>query len=111
MSAWWRRWWMTLTVLRTSTSFGITAARLAKPWTNDPSKAKVRAAKEERLMKYAAHTRRPRPFAGEPLFALLPGGGGEGHDPSMAKRTAARKIMATALVLMKTGAAYDDDAI
>ena len=32
-------------------------------------------------------------------------------DPAMAKRTVARKILATALVLMKTGAAYEDDQV
>jgi transposase len=86
---------------------------VARPWTTDPSKAKVRGSKGgNRLMKYAAHTAATAALRGENRFSrYYRQAVSEGHDPSMAKRTADRKIMATALVLMKTGADYDDDAI
>jgi transposase len=86
---------------------------LAKPWSNDPSKAKVRGRKGgNRLMKCAAHTAATTALRGENRFSrYCREAVAKGKGPSMAKRTAARKIMATALVLMKIGAAYDDDAI
>ena len=82
-------------------------------WSGDPSKAKVSGSKGgNRLLKYAALMAANAALRGENRFSrhhrkML----AEGADPSMAKRTVARKILATALVLMKTGAAYEDDQV
>lgn len=82
-------------------------------WSGDPSKAKVSGSKGgNRLLKYAAFMAATAALRGENRFSrhyrkML----ADGADPSMAKRTVARKILATALVVMKTGAAYEDNVI
>jgi len=82
-------------------------------WSSDPSKARVSGQKGgNRLLKYAALSAANAALRGENRFSrhyrkMI----AAGSDPAMAKRTVARKILATALVLMKTGAAYEDDQV
>ena len=82
-------------------------------WSGDPSKAKVSGSKGgNRLLKYAALTAATAALRGENRFSrhyrkMI----GEGVDASMAKRTVARKILATALALLKTGGVYEDNLV
>jgi transposase len=82
-------------------------------WSGDPSKARVSGSKGgNRLLKYAALSAANAALRGDNRFSrhyrkMIE----EGSDPAMAKRTVARKILATALVLLKTGAAYEDDQV
>jgi transposase len=82
-------------------------------WSGDPSQARISGNKSgNRLLKYAALSAANAALRGENRFSrhyrkMI----GEGADPAMAKRTVARKILATALVLLKTGAAYEDNQV
>lgn len=79
-------------------------------WSGDPSKAQVKGSNSgNRMMKYAAISAAKAALRGENNFSrhyakML----GEGKTESMAKRTVARKILATALAMLKSGKAYTE---
>ncbi|MFO8056241.1 MAG: transposase [bacterium] len=80
--------------------------------SGDPGRAKESASPSgNRLMKYAAMTAANSAIRGDNRFSrhyrkMLE----EGIDPAMAKKTVARKILATALAILKSGECYRDDA-
>jgi len=79
-------------------------------WSGDPGKAQVKGSNSgNRMMKYAAMSAAKAALRGENNFSrhyvkML----GEGKTESMAKRTVARKILATSLAMLKSGKAYTE---
>jgi transposase len=79
--------------------------------SGDSGKSRIKGAKSgNRLMKYAALGAAQASLRGDNRFSrhyhkMI----SEGVDPAMAKRTTARKILATALYMLKNGTEYQDD--
>jgi len=77
-------------------------------WSSDPGRAKESASPSgNRLMKYAAMTAANSAIKGNNGFSLhYQDMLSRGIDPAMAKKTVARKILATALSMLKSGERY-----
>ncbi len=77
-------------------------------WSGDPGRARVSASPSgNQLMKYAAMTAANAALRGDNEFSrhhqdMVK----RGIDPAMAKKTVARKILATALAMLKSGKLY-----
>lgn len=81
---------------------------IRKTWSSDPGRARVSASPSgNRMMKYAAMTAANAALRGDNEFSrhyrdML----SRGISPAMAKKTVARKILATALAMLKSGTPY-----
>ena len=77
-------------------------------WSGDPSRARTGPSPSgNRLMKYAAMTAANAAINGDNEFSRHYRDMVErGIDPAMAKKTVARKILATALAMLKSGEFY-----
>ena len=86
------------------------ALGVTQRWSGDPGKAKGRGSKSgNRMMKHAAMTAANGALLGDNEFSrhyadMIK----NGTDPSMAKRTVARKILAVVLYLLKHGGTYEE---
>jgi transposase len=87
------------------------ALGLRSRWSSDPSKAQVKGTSGgNRLLKYAALTAANATLLGDnPFSRHYKKMVDQGTDKAMAKRTVARKILATALAMLKNGTEYQDD--
>ena len=85
---------------------------LCHPWSGDPGRTRVRGSSGgNRSLKYAALSAATAALKGDNRFSrhyqkMVD----EGIDPAMAKRTVARKILATALAMLKSGQVYREAA-
>ena len=88
------------------------ALGLRSRWSGNPERARVKGTNSgNRLMKYAALTSANAALRGDNRFSCHYGKMlKEGVDPAMAKRTVARKILATALSMLKSGQVYRESS-